>query len=93
MKKHITLDDHIVASASEMRELENTGEAEHWLPTDPRHLYHIIKHSSGRTYSGSWGPEYIVWDGEGAATVHCTDARAREIKHHISDQLFGNHLE
>jgi hypothetical protein len=94
MKKHITLNHHIVASATEMRELHNTGEVEQWLPNDPRHkLYHIIKHGSEQTYSGNWGPEHIIWDGEGAATVYCTDSRAREIKHHISDQLFGNHLE
>jgi len=94
MKTHITLSQHIVASATEMRELHNSGEVEQWLPNDARHkLYHILKHGSDCTYSGSWGPEHIIWDGEGAATVHCTHSRAQQIKHHISDALFGNHLE
>jgi hypothetical protein len=92
--RKITLDEHIIASASEMRELESTGVIEVYEPKNSRHkFFHNIKTAPYRTYKGSWGTEHIKWDGEGAATVRVTQTRAREIKHWFSDQLFGNHNE
>ena len=90
----VTLEEHTIASATEMRELENTGVIEVYEPKNPRHkFFHNFKSAPYRTYKGSWGTEHIKWDGEGAATVLTTQTRAREIKHWFSDQLFGDHNE
>jgi hypothetical protein len=92
--RKITLQEHIVASASEMRELELQGDITLYEPKNERHkFFHNIKSAPYRTYQGRWGTEHIKWDGEGAAIVRATDSRAREIKHYISDCLFGNHNE
>jgi hypothetical protein len=90
----VTVKEHIIASATEMRELDSLGEVTLWLPKNLRHrVFHILKHGSDSTYSGGWGPEHILWDGEGVAKIHCTQRRAQEIQHWISDQLFGDHNE
>ena len=90
----VMLEEHTIASATEMRELETTGVIEVYEPKNSRHkFFHNIKTAPYRTYKGSWGTEHIKWDGEGAATVRVTQTRAREIKHWFSDQLFGNHNE
>ena len=94
MKKQITLKTHIIASATEMRELENTGDLVEVPINDERHrVIDYMRHETMRPYRIEGCTETIRWDGEGAGEVHCTDDRAREIKHHISDQLFGNHNE
>jgi len=88
----VMLEEHTVASAAEMRELESTGVVEVYEPKNPRHkFFHNIKTAPYRTYKGSWGQEHIKWDGESAAIVRTTATRAREIKHWFSDQLFGDH--
>lgn len=93
-RQQIKLQHHTVASASEMRELENQGDIELFEPKDARHkVFHSIKHSPHKTYKGSWGTEMILWDGESEGIIHTTSSRASEIKTHISDCLFGNHNE
>lgn len=92
MKKQITLKTHIIASAIEMRELENKGDLIEVVINDERHrVIDYMRHEKQRPYRVNGCTETIRWDGEGAGEVHCTDDRAGEIKHHISDQLFGDH--
>lgn len=92
--RKITLEEHTIASATEMRELELQGDITLYEPKNERHkFFHNIKSAPYRTYKGSWGVEHIRWDGEGAAVVHTTETRAREIRHWFSDQLFGDHNE
>jgi hypothetical protein len=92
--RKITLEEHIIASASEMRELEIQGDIELYEPKNPRHkFFHNIKTAPYRAYRGKWGSEHLKWDGEGAAIVRATATRAREIQHYISDCLFGDHNE
>ena len=88
------LEEHKVAVATEMQQLENTGVIEVYEPKKPRDkLFYKMKIAPYRNYKGKWGQEHIRWDGEGAATVHTTETRAREIHQWISDQLFGDHNE
>lgn len=92
--RKIILEEHIIASASEMRELELQGDIELYEPKNPRHkFFHDINTAPYRAYRGKWGYEHIKWDGEGNGYVRVTDSRAVEIKHYISDCLFGNHNE
>jgi hypothetical protein len=84
----VTLEEHTVASATEMRELENTGVIEVYEPKNPRHkFFHNFKSAPYRTYKGSWGVEHIRWDGEGAATVRGSERQANIIRSWIQHQI------
>lgn len=91
MKKTIYISEHIVASASEVEQMIHDRDITEVKYQNPRHqLFHDIKIAPFRAYKGPWGRELLYWDGR-EAYVRATEARALEIRHHISDLLFGNH--
>jgi len=90
MKRHIHLDEHIVASNEEIKILLIDGDITEFVPRDKRHqLFWKIKYPY-QTYKGPWGRELICWDGHNPAFVQTTESRSHEIRQHISDLLFGH---
>lgn len=90
--RKVFVTEHQIASASEMRELENQEDITVYQPKNPRHkFFHDIKTAPYRAYKGPWGNEHIYWDGETEGFVRTTESRSQEIRHHISDLIFGDH--
>lgn len=87
--RKIKIQEHKIASASEMRELERVGAIEVYVPKNPRHkFFHDIKIAPYQAYKGKWGNEHLKWDGEGWAYVRATDTRFEEIQKHIIKDLY-----
>jgi len=90
MKRHIHLDEHIVASNEEIKILLIDGDITEFVPRNPRHqLFWRIKTCPYQTFKGPWGRELLFWDGAMPAFVQTTESRSLEIRQHISDLLFG----
>lgn len=90
--RKVFVEEHIVASALEVQQLESQGNIKLYQPKNPRHrFYHDIKTAPYRTYQGPWGTEHLRWDGHSAGWVRVTEQRAQEIRHAISDCLFLDH--
>jgi hypothetical protein len=90
--RKVIVDERMVASASEMRKLDNLDIIQIYTPTNPRHkFFHDINIAPYQAYKGPWGNEHIRWDGNGGGYVRVTPDRFREIQQVIIKSLYeGN---
>lgn len=91
------LDNRIVAGEIEYEELTRYNVITPHRPNNPRlTLFRTIKYPNHEFYQGPWGPEIIMFPKKGhtdinlgcIGTVHCTEARAEEIRNDIRDRMF-----